>query len=43
MRRRYGRPNFGETLRMVLINAVVAFITLKITFALFGIREILEA
>jgi hypothetical protein len=36
-------PGTGDMIKMVLINAVVSFIALKIAFALFGNREIISA
>jgi hypothetical protein len=34
--RRNGMPGSGDMIKMVLVNAVTAFITLKIVFGLFG-------
>jgi hypothetical protein len=41
--RRNGMPGTGDMLKMVLTNAAVAFVLLKITLALFGGGDIIRA
>lgn len=41
--RRNGMPGSGDMIKMVFLNAIVSFITLKISLALFGGRDIIRA
>src|SRR5579871_1207733 len=40
-KRRYGRPGGGSFFGMILLNGILAFIVLKVVFALFGVNWVL--